>query len=118
MYFSIIKHRTIPRIIMESIKSFEDFTKFIESGVKAAYFSTPTCGVCYSWKPRVAEMMEDMSIKCAHIDLMEVPKISGQFLVMGVPTLLVFHDHKEVYRFGAYDRLDQIRDKLERIPTS
>jgi thiol-disulfide isomerase/thioredoxin len=100
---------------MKKISSYESFVDFIQNGVKAAYFSTPTCGVCHSWKPRVAEMMEELNMECAHIDLTEVPKISGQFLVMGVPTLLVFHEHKEVYRFGAYDRLDQIRGKLERI---
>ena len=102
---------------MENIKSFEAFTSFIQSGVKAAYFSTPTCGVCHSWKPRVSEMMDQLNIESAHIDLTEVPKISGQYLVMGVPTLLIFNENKEIYRFGAYDRLDVIEKQLRRTLT-
>lgn len=100
---------------MESIKTYESFIDFIQGEVSAAYFSTPTCGVCHSWKPRVTEMMEELDIDCAHIDLTEVPKISGQFLVMGVPALLVFSEGKEVFRFGAYDRLDQIKAKLDQL---
>jgi len=103
---------------MEPIKTYESFLDFIQGEVRAAYFSTPTCGVCHSWKPRVAEMMEELEIDCAHIDLTEVPKISGQFLVMGVPALLIFSEGKEIFRFGAYDRLDQIKAKLNQLITS
>jgi thioredoxin-like negative regulator of GroEL len=81
------------------------------------YFSTPTCNVCHSLKPKIKEEFEQNFplIKQIFIDSTETPEISAHFQVFSVPTILVFLDTKEFARESRNVSVPMLVSKIERV---
>lgn len=79
------------------------------------YFSTPTCGVCHTWRPQIEQAFDPLDLTLVHIDLTVLPAVTGEFMVMGVPTLVIQYQRKEQFRFGAYDRIYEMVERVERF---
>lgn len=67
-------------------------------------FSSPGCAPCKKVPPILEEIiaeMSDMDIKGYEIDVTENPSAAQDFFVLGVPTIIVFKNGKEVKRFNS-----------------
>lgn len=64
------------------------------------YFSSPQCNVCKALRPKLIKLVDKHypDIINYYVDISVQPKVSGQFSVFTVPTVLVFLDGKEFAR--------------------
>ena len=83
--------------------------------VTTILYTTTDCTVCKSFAPKIAELLHDMEIPMQIINLQTTPHFVSEVQVMGVPTLLVYFDSKEIMRVNAYVNLNELRDKLIRL---
>jgi len=101
---------------MKTLESLEELTQIkADHPVVGYYFSTPTCGVCHTWKPQIENAFQQHDFPIIHIDLTEFPMVTGEFMVMGVPTLVIHSDGREQFRFGAYDRMFEMVERVNRM---
>lgn len=97
---------------MEKIKSSDDF----EDKVKASEyvlmdFSSPGCAPCKKVPPLLEEILEEMrdtNISVYEVDITENMEIAQKFFVMGVPTIIIFKNGKEMKRFNSIPKKDKI----------
>lgn len=82
----------------------------------AIYFSTPTCSVCHSLKPHIAELLnnEFPNIVLHEVNIPEAPEVSAHFTVFTAPTLIIFYEGKEFRRFTRAFGISEIRQSIER----
>ena len=60
-------------------------------------FWAPWCGPCRMVVPLVEEIAQEREdIKVVKINVDEEPELAGQFRVMSIPTLVVFHEGRVV----------------------
>ena len=67
-------------------------------------FSSPGCAPCKKVPPLLEEIMRELNevdIKAYEIDITQEPKIAQDFMVLGVPTIIVFKEAKELTRFNS-----------------
>lgn len=81
-----------------------------------AYFSHENCSVCKVLKPKVEELLNDQfpEMKLVYVDTIQEPETAGQHRVFTVPTILIFFEGKEYYRFSRSFSLNQLHDAIER----
>jgi thioredoxin-like negative regulator of GroEL len=76
-------------------------------------FSSEHCSVCYSVKENIKILANKFSrLKVHEISIDEIPSVSGEFMVFTVPTLLIFHNGKEVYRASRFISFKELEKKL------
>jgi len=82
-----------------------------------AYFSTEECNVCKVLKPKVKELLQRSfeNIHFEFIDSSTDPETSGQYSVFTAPTILVFFEGKEYFRYSRYISIDTLEADLSRI---
>ena len=85
-----------------------------ESPIVLAYFSTPQCNVCKDLLPKVETMLEEHALPGVYVDTTALPAISGQLLVLAVPSLIVFVYGKETARFARHFGMRDLEASLER----
>ena len=93
---------------------FEEFQESIgDARLAVAYFSGPNCSVCHAIEPKLdGVMLEFDDWKVVKIDAEESREVTGQALVMAVPTLLFFVDGDEVDRLSRSFSMAQVRERL------
>ncbi len=77
-------------------------------------FSAVWCGPCKMLEPVVEELAAewDGKMEVVKIDVDHNPDVAGMFMVMGVPTLLLFKEGKPVERLVGYQPKERIVKKL------
>ncbi len=87
-----------------------------ENEIVFILFSDTGCNVCLSIYPDI-EILERKygRIKFISADPSQDQSMVGQFLVLTYPTILVYVDGKETYRFERLFSLDDIDSKLSRL---
>lgn len=77
-------------------------------------FSAVWCGPCKMLEPVVEELAAewDGKVDVYRLDVDHNPDVAGMYMVMGVPTLLLFKDGKPVERLVGYQPKDRIVKKL------
>lgn len=101
---------------MKTLESLQELAQIrAENPVVGFYFSTPTCGVCHTWKPQIETAFQEHNFPIIHIDLTEFPMVTGEFMVMGVPALVIYSEGREQFRFGAYDRIFEIVERVNHM---
>jgi Thioredoxin domain-containing protein len=80
------------------------------------YFSSQDCNVCQAIFPKLMNLIDFHSIKVAKININEHVEIAGQLLVFTVPTILIFHERREILResrFIDFQRVARILNFLQ-----
>lgn len=89
---------------MEKITD-ENYKEILNSGRYVIFdFSSPGCAPCKKIPPLLEEIITEMSNKDIHgyeIDVTENPAAAQDFFILGVPTIIVFKEGKEVKRFNS-----------------
>src|SRR5690554_5366119 len=102
---------------MESVTSIEDYQKQLDSESSVlVYFSHERCNVCKVLKPKVVELLHQNFPKIKHLnsntDL--TPKIAVTHSELAVPTLLIYFEGRETFRFSRNIGLGELEAALER----
>lgn len=100
---------------MEIIKAnqFEDSLKSAEYVI--IDFSSPGCAPCKKIPPLLEKILEeqpDINIKTFEINVAEDPSIAQKFFIMGVPTLIIFKNSKEIKRFNSVPKKEKILETI------
>lgn len=81
-----------------------------------SYFSYPECNVCRVLRPKVEQMVSELSgTTFLYVDTHTYRQISGQFIVFAVPTIIIFHYGKELKRVSRHISVSELRNYLERM---
>ena len=101
---------------LKLIKSPQDFAYNLSAQPTAIlYFTTPTCNVCKAVFPQLTELSSNYAFPLLKIDGSMHPDIAAQNNVFTVPTILVYHEGKEVLResrFIDFNKIQRILDLL------
>lgn len=74
-------------------------------------FSSPGCAPCKKVPPLLEEILTetgDKDIAAYEVDIVEDMQIAQQYFVLGVPTIIVFKNGKEVQRFNSVPKKEKI----------
>lgn len=102
---------------MESITRLEDYQRQLDSeSAVLVYFSHERCNVCKVLKPKVAELLHQNfpKIKQLYCNTELSPEIAGAHSVFAVPTLLIYFEGRETFRFSRNIGLGELEAALER----
>ena len=80
------------------------------------YFSSPSCGVCHSLKPKLIEAIKVNfdKFKIVDIDISVSQDIASSFSVFSIPTVLIFLDGKEFFRKSRNMSIDGLIKEIKR----
>ena len=101
---------------MEKIKADEFADKLKASQFVILDFSSPGCAPCKKVPPLLAELMAEMSdtdIAAFEVDVTENVEFAQQFMVMGVPMIIIFKEGKEVKRFNSVPKKDKLKKVIQ-----
>lgn len=98
------------------VKSVELKQLIDEHDIVFILLSDMGCNVCLSIYPDIEALEKKYSrIQFFSADPSQDQSMVGQFLVLVYPTILVYVDGKETYRFERLFSLEDINDKLLRL---
>jgi thioredoxin 1 len=101
---------------MKIIQNIEAYTDFLgKEKLAVGYYYTPTCGICKVLKPRVQLIVEKLGIPSFEVNLVELPSVGAQQLIMGVPTFVVYAHGVEQWREGAYVQFPEFEKRLSEL---
>jgi thioredoxin 1 len=101
---------------MEKIKSDQFDDKLKATQFVIMDFSSPGCAPCKKVPAVLEELMADMSdtdISAFEVDVTENVDVAQRFMVLGVPTIIVFKDGQEVKRFNSVPKKDKIKKVIK-----
>lgn len=78
-------------------------------------FSSPGCAPCQKISqslPAFMAELQDLTIAAYEVDVVAEPDIAGKFFVLGVPTLILFKNGREIARFNSLPKPAKIRQLL------
>jgi len=95
----------------------KDLKKVIENETVPVLvvFEGPWCGPCQEVSPEltaIGKILEDR-LKIARINVDESPKLTKEFKVRNIPTMMVFKEGKLTRRMGGYHDKDEILEALK-----
>ena len=96
---------------MEKIHSADLDEKLNGSQYVILDFGSPGCAPCKKVPPLLAEVLAetgDKDVKAYEIDITEDPDVAQKYFVLGVPTIIIFKDQKEVQRFNSVPKKAKI----------
>lgn len=88
----------------------ENFNELIKEGyVLVDYFAT-WCGPCKMLSPILEEysLLQD-EVKVIKVDVDQFPLMAQENNIMGVPTLILYKDKKEIKRLSGYMNKEQLQ---------
>ena len=80
------------------------------------YFSHDRCSVCKVLLPKVEQLLkkEFPQMHLEYVNIETDPEIAAQHQVFTAPTILVFFEDKEYYRFARNMSINQLKEAIER----
>jgi thioredoxin-like negative regulator of GroEL len=101
---------------MKLINDIEKINDTIEKNdFVLGYFTTTTCNVCKDLLPKIEKMIEKfpniIGVK-AEADVEK--RIAGEFSVFAVPTIILFIEGKETFRYARNVGIEELTEKIER----
>ena len=102
---------------MKVVERFEEIQPIIEEKkINVLYFSTDTCNVCKTLRPRIAKLIEQYEkADSYYINTDHVPEAKGSFMVFSVPVIALFYEGKELKRFNRYSSVGEISGFIDRF---
>ena len=100
---------------MKKITSTEFDNVLTESKYVIIDFSSPGCAPCKKVPPILKEVIaesEGLDIAAYEVDVTESTDIAQRLFVLGVPTLIIYKDGKEIGRFNSVPKKDKIKKLL------
>jgi thioredoxin 1 len=113
-------HAERGRILRTRMENIYDLSLLLEKIEKEkgllVYFSTESCSVCKVLKPKVSELLLGRfpSMASCYVDTDKSPVLSGQHRIFTVPSILVFFEGKEYFRFSRSIGLHQLEEALDK----
>lgn len=101
---------------MEKINTAEFEDKLAVSQFVIMDFSSPGCAPCKKVPPLLEDLINEMSdtdISAFEVDVTENVDIAQKYMVLGVPTIIVFKDAKEIKRFNSVPKKDKIKKVIK-----
>ncbi len=101
---------------MKLINDVEKINEIIENeNFVLGYFTTKTCNVCKELLPKVERMLEKFPEITGIKGEADVEKrIAGEFSVFAVPTIILFIEGKETFRYARNVGIEELTEKIER----
>ncbi|WP_010664518.1 thioredoxin family protein [Marinilabilia salmonicolor] len=102
---------------MNTISSIDHFNEVVkEEAAILVYFSHEQCNVCKVLKPKVQSLLEEKFPQMAmyYSDTVNQAEVAAQNRVFAVPTVLVFFDGRETYRFSRNIGLGELEQSIQR----
>ena len=97
---------------MDKIKSMTEFEDKINlTEYVILDFGSPGCAPCKKVPPLLQEVLKEttnINISAYEIDITENMEIAQKFMVMGVPTIIILKDGKELKRFNSLPKKEKI----------
>lgn len=96
---------------MEKIHSVDLEEKLKLSRYVLLDFGSPGCAPCKKVPPLLEEVMGEMAgidIKSYEIDITQDVDVAQKYFVLGVPTIIIFKEGKEIQRFNSLPKKDKI----------
>ncbi len=80
------------------------------------YFSHDSCNVCKVLKPKIKELLADNfpGMKFVYANTVEQPDEAASMQVFAVPTILVYFEQKEYFRFGRNVSMHELNSAISR----
>ena len=80
------------------------------------YFSHDNCNVCKVLKPKIKELLTDSfpGMKFVYVNTVHQPDEAAFKQVFTVPTILVFFEQKEYFRFGRNLSIRELESAIQR----
>jgi thioredoxin 1 len=100
---------------MEKIKPDEFEKQLSASKFVILDFSSPGCAPCKKVPPLLTDIMSDLSdidIRVFEVDVTENIEFAQKYMVLGVPTIIIFKEGKEIKRFNSVPKKDKIKKVL------
>ncbi|TLX76054.1 thioredoxin family protein [Labilibacter sediminis] len=81
-----------------------------------AYFSHDSCNVCHVLLPKIKELIQNdfPNIKLIHCNTERAAKVAAQNSIFTVPSILIFINGKESYRFSRNISLSEFSQTIAR----
>ena len=95
----------------------ESFEQFINNEkMILSYFSADSCNVCKILKPKIDELVRNKfpEVHTVYIDMQENSALSGQLLIFSIPTIILYIEGKETFKFSRNLSMQQLEDTLRR----
>ncbi len=102
---------------MQTIESIDHFREVIrQEAAVLIYFSHEQCNVCKVLKPKVKALLEAEFPKMAmyYSDTLKQSEVAAQNRVFAVPTVLIFFDGRETFRFSRNIGLGELEQSIMR----
>ena len=102
---------------MISVRTLEEFQQQVrEEPALLYYISHESCNVCKVLKPKIIALLSEHfpKMNMYYIDAKQTPEISAQLSVFAVPTIIVYFDRKEFFRFSRNISLAELEEKLQK----
>ena len=99
---------------MKRIEKTEEFDSFISSKKPViVVFSTHDCATCKPVKEKVEKKFTQ--VETAEVFLDDLAELAGRLSIFNVPTVCIYLESKELYRFIRVFSMDEIEEKLNRV---
>lgn len=102
---------------MNIIESSDHFNQVVKNEAAVlVYFSHEHCSVCKVLKPKIKELLSARYPKMSmyYSDTVNQSEVAAQNRVFAVPTVLVFFDGKETFRFSRNIGLGELEQSISR----
>ena len=101
---------------MKLINDVEKINETIEKNAFViGYFTTKSCNVCKDSLPKVEKMLENFPEIVGIKGEADVEKrIAGEYGVFAVPTIILFIEGKETFRYARNVGIEELSEKIER----
>ena len=100
---------------MEALKLTDVEGQLLASPFVILDFTSPGCAPCKKIAqalPALLDELQPAAIKAYEVDITVAAPIAARFFVLGVPTLILFKQGKEIARFTSLPKTDAIRRLL------
>jgi len=81
------------------------------------HFWTPWCGLCRLIEPIFKQLAtkDDSSVKLVAINADKNFKIANHYRIHNLPTIILFHHGKPIYKLDNFDDRDRLKTALEQL---
>lgn len=101
---------------MEKLKTSEFKKQLTASQYVLIDFSAPGCAPCLKIPPLISRLLEEvreLDINAYEVNVAQEPEIAGEYFVLGVPTLVIFKNGKEIKRFNSVPSIEKLKKALK-----